>query len=319
MTKFSIIIPVYNVAPYLRTCLDSVRAQTLGDWEAICVDDGSTDGSGVILDEYAARDSRFRVFHQENVGVSEARQRGLEAVRGTYFGFVDPDDWIDPDMYGTLIRAAEEGGADCLWENFASDSARGVGAKSQRRDGGNWELIDSLLTGDTLASLCVRLFRTEFVRSNALRFLPGRITICEDLCFICEVLACGARTQFVDAAHYHYRDVGMSVTHRQNLRNVTSWKVAGDRLLDLLGGTPSREAALSFRRKCRETAFLYPFVDDRTFADFFPEARTPSPDMGRARSLLYWLAIHGCRRGVMMLANVVRKLKGVKYEQGVLR
>lgn len=314
MVRLSVIIPVYNVAPYLRDCLDSVLAQTFENWEAVCVDDGSTDGSGAILDEYAARDPRFRVIRQENVGVSEARQRGLEAVRGTYFGFVDPDDWIDPDMYGTLIRAAEEGGADYLWENICPDSARGVGAKSQRCDGDNWTLIDSLLIGELSATLWSRLFRTEFVRANGLRFLPGRITICEDLCFICEVLACGARTQFVDAAHYHYRDVGTSVTHRQNLRNVTSWKIAGDRLLDLLGGTPSREAVLSFRRKCRETVFLYPFVDDRTFADFFPEARTPSPDMGRARGLLYWLSIHGCRRGVMALANAVRKLKGVKYE-----
>ena len=165
-----------------------------------------------------------------------------------------------------------------------------------------------------MASLCVCQFRTGFVRKNGLRFLPGRITICEDLCFICAVLAHGAGTHFVDAAHYHYRDVGTSVTHRQNLLNVMSWKVAGDHLLDLLGGTPSREAVLSFRRKCRETVFLYPFVDDRMFAEFFPEAQTPSPDMGRARMLLYWLSTRGCRRGVMALANLVRKLKGVKYE-----
>ena len=66
--KFSIIIPVYNVAPYLRECFDSVLAQTFTNWEAICVDDGSTDGSGEILDEYAARDGRFRVIHQKNAG-----------------------------------------------------------------------------------------------------------------------------------------------------------------------------------------------------------------------------------------------------------
>ena len=96
MPFFSIIIPVYNVAPYLRECLDSVLAQTFTDWEAICVDDGSTDGSGAILDEYAAKDSRFRVFHQSNAGVSAARNRGLDEAKGEWIWFVDSDDKIKP-------------------------------------------------------------------------------------------------------------------------------------------------------------------------------------------------------------------------------
>ena len=89
---FSIIIPVYNVAPYLRECLDSVLAQTLTDWEAICVDDGSTDGSGAILDEYAAKDKRFRVIHQKNAGVSAARNKALDEALGDWICFLDGDD-----------------------------------------------------------------------------------------------------------------------------------------------------------------------------------------------------------------------------------
>ena len=76
---FSIIIPVYNVAPYLRECLDSVLAQTYPNWECLCVNDGSTDGSSAILDEYAEKDSRFRVFHKTNGGVSAARNISLQA------------------------------------------------------------------------------------------------------------------------------------------------------------------------------------------------------------------------------------------------
>ena len=94
MPFFSIIIPVYNVAPYLRECLDSVIAQTFTDWEAICVDDGSTDGSGAILDEYAAKDKRFRVIHQKNAGVSVARNAAIELMHGDWFLFVDADDVI---------------------------------------------------------------------------------------------------------------------------------------------------------------------------------------------------------------------------------
>lgn len=89
---FSIIIPVYNVAPYLRECLDSVLAQTFTNWEAICVDDGSTDGSGVILDEYAAKDKRFRGIHQKNGGVSAARNAALSVAQGAWVTFLDGDD-----------------------------------------------------------------------------------------------------------------------------------------------------------------------------------------------------------------------------------
>lgn len=94
MPYFSIIIPVYNVAPYLRECLDSVLKQSFADWEAICVNDGSTDGSGAILDEYAAKDKRFRVFHKENGGVSSARNLALDNARGEWIWFVDGDDVI---------------------------------------------------------------------------------------------------------------------------------------------------------------------------------------------------------------------------------
>ena len=95
MPYFSIVIPVYNVAPYLRECLDSALAQTFSDWEAICVDDGSTDGSGEILDEYAAKDGRFKVIHQKNAGVSAARNFGIDAAVGEYVTFLDGDDAYD--------------------------------------------------------------------------------------------------------------------------------------------------------------------------------------------------------------------------------
>lgn len=108
MPKFSIIVPVYNVAPYLRECLDSVLAQTFADWECLCVDDGSTDESGVILDEYAAKDSRFRVFHKENGGVSSARNLALDNVQGEYVAFVDGDDWILPDWFETIASLISE-------------------------------------------------------------------------------------------------------------------------------------------------------------------------------------------------------------------
>lgn len=104
---FSIVIPVYNVAPYLGECLDSLLAQTCPDWEAICVDDGSSDGSEAILDAYAEKDSRFRVFHQPNSGVSSARNHGLEMMHGEWLGFLDSDDMFHPKTLELAKREIE--------------------------------------------------------------------------------------------------------------------------------------------------------------------------------------------------------------------
>lgn len=104
----SIIIPVYNVEPYLEQCLSSVAAQSFSDWECIVVDDGSTDGSGAICDLWAKRDSRFRIVHQENAGVSAARNRGLELAQGKWINFIDSDDWVDTDYLKVMVDAASE-------------------------------------------------------------------------------------------------------------------------------------------------------------------------------------------------------------------
>ena len=106
-TVFSIIIPVYNVEGYLRKCLDSLVAQTCADWEAICVDDGSTDGSGAILDEYAKKDGRFKVLHQENRGVSAARNAALDLAQGEWIMFADADDVVHRNELKRVLEVAE--------------------------------------------------------------------------------------------------------------------------------------------------------------------------------------------------------------------
>ena len=94
----SVIVPVYNVEPYLRRCIDSLIKQTLQNIEIILIDDGSTDGCEAICDEYAANDARVRVVHQENVGLSEARNAGIDRARADYLMFVDGDDWVEPEF-----------------------------------------------------------------------------------------------------------------------------------------------------------------------------------------------------------------------------
>ena len=114
----SVIIPVYNVAAFLPQCLDSVIRQDYSDLEILVVDDGSTDGSGEICDEYRNRDSRIRVIHQENRGAGAAKNTGLEAATGTYLSFVDSDDFLEPDAYGYMVEALSSSGADLAQFSF---------------------------------------------------------------------------------------------------------------------------------------------------------------------------------------------------------
>lgn len=111
-TNISVIVPIYNVEPYLRRCVDSLLQQTCEDFELILVDDGSPDNCGAICDEYAAMDARVRVIHKPNGGLSDARNAGLKIAQGEYIAFVDSDDWVTPDYLERMLTAMLETGAD---------------------------------------------------------------------------------------------------------------------------------------------------------------------------------------------------------------
>ena len=123
MPKFSIIVPVYNVEDYLERCLDSIISQTFSNIEIICVDDGSTDNSGNICEEYADKEQRISVIHKENEGPAAARNDGLENIQGAYVSFVDCDDWLEPEMYTTMLQALNKEQADIIICGYTEDYA----------------------------------------------------------------------------------------------------------------------------------------------------------------------------------------------------
>lgn len=120
MKKISVIVPVYKVEEFLPQCLDSILAQTLTEMEIICVNDGSPDNSLKILEEYAKKDDRIVIINQKNGGLSSARNTGIKSATGEYIGFVDSDDWIEPDFYHNLYQAAKEHNADIVGTGFYS-------------------------------------------------------------------------------------------------------------------------------------------------------------------------------------------------------
>lgn len=119
--SISIIVPVYNMEKYLRECLNSIKGQTFTDWECIIIDDGSTDNSPCICDEFASADSRFKVFHKNNEGLSSARNAGLRHAQGELIGFIDSDDWIEPEMYQVLYDLINENSADIAQVGYIAE------------------------------------------------------------------------------------------------------------------------------------------------------------------------------------------------------
>ena len=210
MPFFSIIIPVYNVAPYLRECLDSVLAQTFTDWEAICVDDGSTDGSGAILDEYAAKDSRFRVFHQPNAGVSAARNKALDAARGAWIGFLDADDVLSKDWLET-VSTGIDGSEDWIRTKCTGWDGRDSfyefnELKCERNE--FWDCRDGVLSvGWHLISRCgfpfVNYYRRDIIGN--VRFPPG-IRFREDALFCYEAALKVRKLRILPTAGYFRRE-----------------------------------------------------------------------------------------------------------------
>lgn len=162
--KISIIVPVYKVESYIRKCLDSIVGQTYQNLQIILVDDGSPDNCGKICDEYAARDSRIEVIHQENGGVSAARNAGLRLATGDYIGWVDSDDWIEPDMYEYLLENALKYQADivvCSRVEHYRDKTLFKGWRNLEVLNTE-EALELLLKNDVLQNyLCDKLWRRE--------------------------------------------------------------------------------------------------------------------------------------------------------------
>lgn len=179
----TIVVPVYNVEKYLERCVASLRGQTLRDLEIILVDDGSPDRSGAMCDALALEDSRIRVVHKKNGGLSSARNAGLQAAAGEYVGFVDSDDTVAPDMFEKLLAAITAEQTDFVMSDYLRVPAEGpsylktLDIRPGRYDRAalRAEIFPQLIMGENvdygpLLSVWHCLYRTEFLRSNGIRF-----------------------------------------------------------------------------------------------------------------------------------------------------
>lgn len=201
----SVIVPVYKAEAYLHKCVDSLLAQTMTDFEVLLIDDGSPDRSGAICDEYAAKDSRIRVFHKENGGVASARQVGIENVRGEYTIHADPDDWVEPTMLEELYAKAKKDDADMVICDYYVYTRNNISYNSQSvKDLSASNIIVSLFYGILYGSLCNKLVNTKCFKNYNIIF-DKSVSVGEDLLFCLNLLKTSIyKVSYLSKAYYYY-------------------------------------------------------------------------------------------------------------------
>lgn len=209
----SIIVPVYNVEKYLNRCVNSLINQTYKNLEIILVDDGSPDNSPIICDNYAAKDSRIKVIHKKNGGLSDARNAGIEASTGDYLVFIDSDDYAEINMIEeTLSRLVASYADVCIWGYYADF----VDADEKLQKTRITRLINETYTKSNIATLKVdskivgllgyawnKMYRTTLIKDNNFRFTKG-LSLVEDIVFNSIVLSKADKVEFIEDSYVHY-------------------------------------------------------------------------------------------------------------------
>lgn len=228
----SIIVPVYNTERYLDRCIQSILAQTYTDFELLLINDGSTDSSGVICDKYAEQDSRVRVFHKENGGVSRARNLGIDKSKGDYVLFLDSDDWLARDTFEILHRTLVREDANCVIFGFYQTSGN-IWAPEENRI---YATIEDLkknfayhLNTELLSSSVNKLYKKELIKYH----FPEDISFGEDLIFSLKYLGQCKKVVFIkDALYQHEVYNTSSLTHTFNINRFRDIEIIQTNILD---------------------------------------------------------------------------------------
>ena len=214
MKKVSVIIPVYNVEAYLKRCLDSVLGQTYENLQILLIDDGSTDNSGRICEEYIYRSDKIEVIHKSNGGLSDARNCGLDRAEGDYITFIDSDDFIDSDYIAVLVSLIEKYQADISVVGYKSVKTDGVGqtggGNGQVYEYGPKEALQDLLYQKRLStSACAKLYCSELFQK--IRFPKGELY--EDVNTIYKAFLASEKVVYLDCVKYYYYIRRDSIVH----------------------------------------------------------------------------------------------------------
>lgn len=227
----SIIIPMYNLADYLPKCLDSVYGQSYENIQVLLVNDGSTDASLAVCQEYVRLDSRFQLIDKPNSGVSDSRNQALDRAEGKYIQFLDGDDWLAPDATETLVHTAESTGADLVLAHFyrvADERMAPRGHIKKEQVFTRQEFAEEMMKAPAnyyYGVLWNKLYRRSIIEANRLRF-DSQVNWCEDFLFNLEYIERVRLVAAVPRPIYYYRKRENSlVTSQASLRRTIAMKI----------------------------------------------------------------------------------------------
>ena len=271
--KISVIIPVYQAENYLSRCIESLLSQTFSDYEIILVNDGSSDKSGMICNEYALKDPRVRVFHKENEGVSNTRQYGLEQAKGEYTIHVDPDDWVSPEMLLELYQVAVEENADmviCDLIKKYRNKTKYIIQKPSQLDHIN--ILKEIISGKLHGSLCNKLIRKSCYDRYAVKF-PSKMNVWEDTYICCNLLRNNLKISYLPKAYYFYDQFSNSgsATRCISFAKVESQKKFIQSMEKEFEGTDYIECLYYKKSTTKESAFLSGVYSDLEICELYKE------------------------------------------------
>ena len=237
----SVIVPVYNLEKYLVRCIESIIGQTYKNLEIILIDDGSTDTSGQIIDEFKKKDNRIKVIHKENGGESSARNTGLRMATGEYIAFCDCDDWMDLDMYETLAWELNQENIDMVASGWyketdsSSQEIRNALPVNSQVFGGD-ELLKYLYMRDSyrgFAYMWDKLYKREILKDKDGNWILFRedLRLGGDVLYLAEVALNVKRAKYVDRAFYHYYQRDKSGCHTKDVTKLREWLKAYELIL----------------------------------------------------------------------------------------
>lgn len=302
-TLVSIICPVFKAEAYLHRCINSIIAQTLSDWELILVDDGSPDNSGFICDSYAAKDSRIKVIHKINGGVSAARQTGIDAARGEYMIHVDPDDWIECTMLEDLCAKAKSESADMVMCDFLYDKSGTLVYSKQEPSAMEHNVVLSEMFSKLHGSCCNKLVKRQTCLLYNAKF-PEGVNYSEDVCFNVQLLIHDIKIAYVPKAYYHYMQYDTSITNNFTLTTLENCKRYVSELCTYL--SEDSTMVRSAKEMVKFNAFKYGILRDADMHRLFPEVTTYSNDHVFLKPV-YWVAFNVHQKMARILFNLYYK------------
>jgi len=210
MPKVSVLVPIYNVEKYLRECLDSLSNQTLKDIEIICINDGSTDSSLEIIQEFIEKDSRFKLINKQNSGYGDSMNQGLKLVSGEYIGILESDDFTDVKMYEDLYNIASKNDLDIAISDFylywsGKNKIKKVNSTSKYPTNKVTNIKETPLLLRNKTTIWAAIYKSDFIRSNNIEFLPTPGASYQDTSFRIKTISLANRIICSKKAYTHYR------------------------------------------------------------------------------------------------------------------